>query len=294
MRSSTEKKSIARKFILILTTALVFTMMLGCTSGVAYAKKKKNTVKIGHARIDEKGTMVGKKPGDQKGSEVASSTYYYRKNTWAGWLFAARANDPEAARAIATAMKQAVKNNNIGYGKSYPQLSDYAEAVNYNLSLVSTPCNCDCIGLVSVCLAAAGLELNLDSSSPDDTFTYFTSKQFLKKGKQLQPGDILYTSNSKAHHAAIVIKSKNKITGADPNPTSKYTVGKTYVALDDLELKVGPGSSYFPVNDGEDGAAYLSEGTTFICLEARRNYIKTSGGWVCGTDVQGEEYVKAA
>ncbi len=309
MKNNTCRNSFTRKLIFILAAMLVFSMMLGCTSGMAYAKSKKKTVKIGHARSDEKGTTVGKKPGDQKGGEVASSNFYYRKNTWAGWKYVARANDPEAARAIAKAMKQAVKNNNIGYGKSAPQLSSVVGSVNYNLSLVSTPVNCDCIGLVDVCLGAAGLYLDLDYIEDNDSFTFYTQKAFRKKGTKLQPGDILYTRNKKAHHAAIVIKSSNKITGADPNPTSKYTAGKTYKALYDLSVYRGPGSSYFEVDysallaegnalivaDSYDNDyGYIEKGTQFTCLEARRNYIRTAAGWVLGTRSDGTENVTAA
>lgn len=311
MKNKTNRNTLTHKLILIISALLVFTAILGCTTGTAFAKKKKVTVKIGHARIDEKGTTVGKKPGDQKGSEVAISSFHYSKNSWAGWIYAARCNDPETAKKIAKAVKQACKNNNIGYGKSDPQLASVAASVNYDLSKVKTPVNCDCIGLVDVCLEAAGVYLYYDypAMKTNDTFKFYTKKDFIKTGKKLQPGDILYTRSAKAHHVAVVTKSGNKVTGADPKPASVFKKGQTYTALRDLYLYRGPGSYYYGVNkkdlskkgkklvsanaDGEDyyDELYIHAGTSFVCKEARRNFLKTDAGWVRGVSSSGEALV---
>ena len=147
-------------------------MIHGSVSKV-YAKSKKK-IMIGHGTVGEKGKTSGTKPGDQSGKEVCTSKFSYKKGSWSGWTYVARANDAETARLLARAMKQACKNNKIDYGKNGPHLYDAAMQVNFDLSKITTKVNCDCFSLVEACLAAAGVSAMPDALRYNDSFTIYT------------------------------------------------------------------------------------------------------------------------
>ena len=123
--------------------------------------------------------------------------------------------------------------------------------------------------------------------------------------KMLQPGDIIYTSTSKAHHVAVVVKSPKKITGVPSKAKSPYKKGKKYEVLVTSYPQAGPGSYYMQnkykglskrgkriaVRDEE--YACIEEGTVVKCLEVRGNWIRTSAGWIPGKD-RYEKYIKKA
>ena len=113
------------------------------------------TVMIGNARISEHGTVNGSK-GDQTGTEVMTQS-------WASggtWQYVIRPKSSAVAAKIATAMKQACANNNIGYSQADRlSLNTLAVKAGYNLSKVGK-CNCDCSSLVAVCCNAAGVKVS--------------------------------------------------------------------------------------------------------------------------------------
>ena len=104
---------------------------------------------------------------------------------------------------------------------------------------------------------------------------------------------------------AIVISGPKKAKGGDPKPKSSYKKGAKYKLLMDQYTHVGAGSDYFYSEYGklpaagkklavrEDDYALLTSGTTVVCLEAKRNWIRTSAGWIQGS-FEGSSYVKRA
>ena len=94
---------------------------------------------------------------------------------------------------------------------------------------------------------------------------------------------------------AIVVSSPNKVTGADPNPTSPYRAGVRYRLLDTqhTQVKPGMGYAYYRYNQLWPAAreiaidyysnAAIEAGTVVTCLEARKNRIRTEAGWILGT-----------
>ena len=290
------------KYIRKVSWIVLITAVLSMSSmSFSYAKVR---VIIGQATIGEHGKRVRTKPGDQSGSEVSTMSFHYNRKSWAGWCFVARARDAEAAKKIAIAIRQACKNNNIGYGAGGPDLYSAAREVNFNLSKVKRKVNCVCSSLATVCAASAGLYINPWALTTNDTFVVYTAKSYRTKPDKLQEGDILVTDTRFGHHVAIVHTSSNKTTGADPNPSSPYKKGASYRTLKDLYVHVGPGSRYYcstyeslPAQgrsiairetDFEedvldpDAYAIIPKDTVFRCLEGRRNWLKTDAGWVCG------------
>lgn len=107
-------------------------------------------VLIGHASQSETGTINGV-PGDT-GNEVVTRNWY--NGTWG---FVAIHPDESVREKIATAIEQACANSKIGYGQSDRNtLHTYAKAKSYDLSKITTKCNCDCSSLVNVAVVAAG------------------------------------------------------------------------------------------------------------------------------------------
>ena len=90
-------------------------------------------VRIGSARINEKGTTTGGKAGDQTGGEVSIQNYYLHRKGW----YVARPKDPTVAEKIAQAMEAACNNNHIGYCQAHrDSLRKIAVKYCYNLSKV--------------------------------------------------------------------------------------------------------------------------------------------------------------
>lgn len=69
-------------------------------------------VKIGSARIDERGKAHGGKAGDNNGKEVSTQNWYLHSKGWR----VLRAKAPSVAEKIAYCMEAACANDKIGYG----------------------------------------------------------------------------------------------------------------------------------------------------------------------------------
>ena len=79
------------------------------------------------------------------------------------WTSVIRPKDSAAAEKIAKAMEQACANDKIGYDQ-YQRTTLYAQAKanNWDLSKITTACECDCSSLVAVCVNAAGISVSKD------------------------------------------------------------------------------------------------------------------------------------
>lgn len=206
-------------------------------------------VKIGHARISEKGTVEGV-AGDQTGHEVEVSDWYS-----GGWLAVYRPNNEEDAEIIARTCEECCDNNNIGYSQE-DRLSLYKQASSnsFKISKVSVPCNTDCSALVSVCVNAAGISISKEMTTRnEDTvlmgtgrFTRLQANKFLNESGNLKRGDIL----RKSGHTAIVIKGGDNPESPVKNHTSIYAdylnreyAGK-YKADTDVYMREGGALTY--------------------------------------------------
>lgn len=175
-------------------------------------------VKLGHARISEKGTIEGI-AGDQTGHEVEVSDWYS-----GGWLAVYRPNNGTDAEIIARTCEECCQNNNIGYSQE-DRVSLYKQAVShaFRISEINIPCNTDCSALVSVCVNAAGIPVSKDMTTRNEDvvlmgtgrFTRLQANKFLNESGNLKRGDIL----RKSGHTAIVVKG-----GANPEePVKNHT-----------------------------------------------------------------------
>lgn len=183
-------------------------------------------VRIGHASIDEKGKASGGAAGAQNGKEVCTRNWYN-----AGWEFLARAKNTAVAERIVLACEAGCANVNIGYDQNQRNtLNTQAKKVDYNLSKITTPCETDCSAFVSVCVLAAGVDLDYLGNLPTTRtlqsklyktgeFEILTESKYLTGSDYLRRGDILCKAGS---HTVMVL---------DSGPYGKVTAGEWKLPL---------------------------------------------------------------
>ena len=176
--------------------------------------KTYSDVMIGSASKDENGRYVGGLAGDQTGKEVWVLGWYDQN-----WTSILRPNDPQLAENIARQCENACANNKIGYSQSERNtLLTAAKQVGYDMSKISTPCNCDCSSFVSAICVCCGLPesiffaggngrvtSNMSSAClATGKFTEYTDMKYRTQKNYLKRGDILLNRNQ---HVVIVLSN---------------------------------------------------------------------------------------
>lgn len=171
------------------------------------------SVKIGHASIGEDG-IKNNKAGDQTNKEVCTRSWY--ASTWHTVL---RPIDPEVAEKMAVACEAGCANKNVGYDQwNRNTLHAQAEAVGWDLSKITVPCECDCSSFMTVDAECAGIDIPYNNGNAPTTSTmvsafkstgefkvlqetkYLTSDEYLKRG------DVLV----KKGHTVMVLENGSK------------------------------------------------------------------------------------
>lgn len=206
-------------------------------------------VRIGHARIDERGKASGGALGDNNGKEVMISDWYNKP-----WIAVFRAKNSSVAEKIAKTMEAACANNNIGYDQSNrTSLYQLAKANGWNVASVGL-CETDCSALVSVCVNAAGITVSKDMYTGNEKavlnatgkFTCYTSKDYCQTSSKLQRGDILLGNG----HTAIVVQgatsnastSMSKKVASDSAAKKDASLTGTYKTTANLNMRNGAGT----------------------------------------------------
>ena len=237
------------------------------------------SVLIGNASIDENGNITNGIPGDQTGKEVWVRDWY--DDNWTDVL---RPKTKDLANKIASLMEEACSNNNIGYSQN-DRLSLYREAkkLNYKISAISTPCNCDCSSLVAVCVNGAGIDVNPDMYTGNESlallrtnyFDIYRSPEYLVRSSYLKRGDILV---SRYRHTAIVLSDGakvspdgiEKITIEDARNFSKDVAG-IYRATTNVYVRCGAGKAYKAINVLKEGEVCRCYG--YYTLEGDKKWL---------------------
>lgn len=183
---------------------------------------------VGSARIDENGNLKNGKAGDQTGKEVSTQNYYTHKKGW----YVLRAKSVSHANALASAMKQACDNNNIGYDQSnrggvITQIKKYGA-----LNKIVVKTECDCSSLVRACIIqATGKDVgNITTANEASTLEasgLFEAKKSVTGEGMLYNGDILVTKTK--GHTVIVVSGRAR-SGATTSNASKP---KSYLSKGD-------------------------------------------------------------
>lgn len=185
-------------------------------------------VRVGSARIDERGKATGGKAGDQTKGEVSTQAWYKHSK---GWVVL-RAKDDTVRSKIAEAMEAACANNHIGYDQSQRNtLYTAAQGKGFDPSKVTTDVETDCSALVRVCLAYAGIQVADFSTATEKSviektgkFEVITAAGTCNSSTNLKRGDILVTK-TKGHTVVVLDNGANVTVVAAPTPVAN--VAKT-------------------------------------------------------------------
>jgi hypothetical protein len=178
-------------------------------------------VKIGSARIDERGRISGGKPGDQTGSEVATQNWYLHAK---GWVVI-RAKDDAVREKIARAMEASCANNKIGYDQTNRNgLYNAVKNKGFDPAKCDVLTETDCSADVRVCVHYAGItcpDFNTASEvavlSGTGRFNILRDAKYTKSSDYLLRGDILVTATK--GHTVVVLTNGPKAGGNTPSPS---------------------------------------------------------------------------
>ena len=177
-------------------------------------------VRIGHASIAENGKATGGTSGDQTGKEVVIRDWYNKP-----WNVLLRPVRPELAEESAVACEEACANPNIGYDQGGRNtLYAKAKAVQFDISAITEPCECDCSSLMHVCAIAGGANMTYGSNGhttrtmvkefvASGDYEKFTDSKYLTDDKYLKRGDILVKEGS---HTVMVLDNGAETAPAAP------------------------------------------------------------------------------
>lgn len=197
-----------------------------------------STVLIGHASISETGGINGTK-GDSTGKEVCIRTWYSKP-----WDFVAIHPDANVREKIAAVCEAGCANNNIGYGQSDRNtLYARAKSVSYDLSKITTKCNCDCSSFMNVCCVAAGV-----GSYGSNGWTTSTMKTNLKNA-----GFVIITDGTYLASSAYCVRGAIYVK-AGSHTVCGLTNGSSYTKTLD---KAGVSAS---VTDSSGNTSYSGKG----------------------------------
>ena len=170
---------------------------------------------VGSARIDENGHISGGKPGDQTGNEVSTQAYYVHSKGW----YCLRPKSTTVANAIAEAMLQGCRNNNIGYCQGHR--SNVIEQLRKaeKLAKISAKTEADCSSLVRACCIQAGFDPgNFNTAS--EVSALKATGQFMEpiavtSKTELFNGDVLVTK-TKGHTVVVVSGNPRRVNAYYP------------------------------------------------------------------------------
>ena len=218
-------------------------------------------IKIGHASIDENRKIKGGSAGDQTGKEVCTRSWYTT-----GWEYVLRPKTKELAEKSAKACEKGCANNNIGYDQNQRNtLNTQAKKVGYDLSKITTKCECDCSAFMTVCALAGGARIEYGSNAPTTStmktrfllsgdYEVITLSKYLTSDKYLKRGDILVKAGS---HTVMALED-----GAGLQSSTVYT-RKQFVK--DVQKYIGAKI------DGDPGTETISK-TVTISAEKNRTH----------------------
>ena len=270
------------------------------------------SVKIGHACIDENGTIHGGTAGDQTWKEVCTRKWYA-----GGWTVLLRPKDSGVAEKMAKACEAGCANNKIGYDQYQRNtLRTRAKAAGWDLAKITAACECDCSSFMTVCAEAAGIDMESTYTSGNapttstmrakfkstGAFEVLTKNKYLSGSSYLRRGDILVKEGS---HTVMALSNGSATTSNTSASAPSYTVGKNYMLQVELKIRTGPGTDYPAKTHRQlsaggqshdaDGDGALDKGTVITCQEVRKIgddiWIRCPSGWLAAY-YNGKEYIR--
>ena len=184
-------------------------------------------VKVGSARIDERGKISGGAAGDQTKNEVGTQNYYVHSKGWRVF----RPKSDAAAKKMAECMQAACDNNNIGYDQNQRStLYNLVKPYSFNVVRANKATETDCSALVRVCCAYAGIMLDDFNTSSQASrllasgaFVELTDSKYRTGSSYLRAGDVLVTKTK--GHTVIVLSNGSKAEAPISTAPVVYNLG---------------------------------------------------------------------
>lgn len=259
------------------------------------------SILVGSARIDENGNASGGAAGDQTGKEVCTQAMYTHSKGW----YIIRPTSVTYANKIATAMKTACNNDNIGYDQG-----NRLGIIKYGTS-TTTKTECDCSSLVRQCvIEATGKDPGNFTTANEATKLAATGlfedkiKYVSQSKTPVYNGDILVTQ-SKGHTVVVVSgnarssSSSSSTSSSSTSSSSSSTTTKTatksaasyssslsgtYKTTAKLNMRNGAGTSYsvmvtLPKGTSVKNYGYYTSvsGTKWLYVQVTYNKVKYTG-----------------
>ena len=212
-------------------------------------------VRVGSARIDENGKVMGGQSGDQTGLEVAIEPWYPNPKKYV----VARAKRASVRESIARDMEAACANDLIGYNQDGSwELYERSKEDGWDCSKVKVASNVDCSTLVRACVAYALQRdipwfstLNeIKKLSETGEFEILRDEKYSQSPDYLLRGDILCTATQ--GHTLVVLDNGAKAGQSSSQPPQNSTEGNTSlcgkgigtaVALTPMNIRTGADTS---------------------------------------------------
>lgn len=177
-------------------------------------------LKVGSARIDERGKISGGQAGDSTGKEVMQQNYYMDNRGW----YCFRAKDINTANGIAQSMIDACNNNNIGYDQNQRDGVFNLVKSGTKIKNIKTKTECDCSALVRACCYENGIDTgNIRTATMPKLLEKtgkFEKKINVTSKTELFNGDILVTKTT--GHTVIVTSGNPRKKAATKASISYY------------------------------------------------------------------------
>lgn len=203
-------------------------------------------LKVGSARIDERGKISGGQAGDSTGKEVVQQDYYMHTKGW----YCFRPKDIDTANGIAQSMIDACNNNYIGYDQYQRDGVFNLVKKGTKIKNIKTKTECDCSALVRACCYENGIDTgNIRTSTMPSLLAKtgkFEDKISVTSKTELFNGDILVTKTT--GHTVVVTSgnprkkvTKSKYINNSRVKSWQIVMNKVYKCKLDEDSNFGPG-----------------------------------------------------
>lgn len=189
---------------------------------------------VGSARIDENGHAIGGAKGDKTGKEVSTQNFYMHSKGW----YCLRPKNVAYANKMATAMKNACDNNNIGYDQSnraaVSMVKKYGSTKN-----IAEKTETDCSNLVRACIyEATGKDIgNFYTGNEVEVLEksgLFYDKKAVSSANDVYNGDVLVTKTS--GHTVIVVSGRARTSSTYTSNTIATHTTKVTKKVSDTKM----------------------------------------------------------
>lgn len=230
-----------------------------------------SNVRVGSARIDENGKVMGGQAGDQTGLEVAIEPWYLHDK---GWVII-RAKDANVRERIAICMEAACSNNFIGYNQDGSwELYDVSKQYGWDCSKVNVAVNTDCSSLVRACVAYAlqrdipwfSTANEVEVLDATDEFQIIREPKCTESSAYQMRGDILCTTVQ--GHTVVVLDDGSKVECEIISTGNTTLCGKgigTAVAKTAMHVRDG-------AKNTANSLTIIKKGTAVEVLEVTSDY----------------------